>query len=61
MKRGNNPLRVLHLSGAIPKEGAGAGALLTHEALLRRGLDSRILFLKDPEADNDRRWSFTHL
>ncbi len=53
--------KVLHICAAIAKAGAGAGAVLTHEALLRRGVDSRILFLKDPTADGIRSFSFAHL
>lgn len=57
----NRRIRVLHLSGAIPREGAGAAALLTHEALLSLGVDSRILFLKDTEHDRKTRWSYHHM
>jgi glycosyltransferase involved in cell wall biosynthesis len=57
----NRRTKVLHITAAIAKAGAGAGAVLTHEALLRRGVDSRILFLKDPTADGTRSFSFAHL
>lgn len=53
--------KVLHICAPIASEGAGAAAVLTHEALLRRGVDSRILFLKETAADGTRSFSFAHL
>lgn len=39
-------MNVLHISAATSQSGAGAAALKTHEALLKCGVNSKILFLK---------------
>ena len=40
-------MKVLHLSGAPRGTGSGYAAVLTHQALLESGIDSRLLFLND--------------
>lgn len=39
-------MKVLHLSAASELTGAGKATLLTHHALLKEGIESRVLFLK---------------
>ncbi len=52
-------MKVLHVSSAGPDTGAGAAALLTHEALLRdQRVDSRILFLTQGQVKGPAAFSF---
>ncbi len=51
-------MKILHLSGANSKSGAGVAVVLTHEALLKLGVESKILFLVEEEVINDNIFSY---
>ena len=57
-------MKILHLSGASELSGAGKATFLTHHALLKQGLDSKVLFLKsklrEPEIHSYHHKSFFH-
>ena len=57
-------MKILHLSGASELSGAGKATFLTHHALLKQGLDSKVLFLKsklrEPEIHSYHHKSFAH-
>ena len=57
-------MKILHLSAASDSSGAGKATVLTHHALLKQGLDSKILFLKsnltEPGIHSYHNKSFSH-
>lgn len=57
-------MKILHLSAASDSSGAGKATVLTHHALLKQGLDSKVLFLKsklrEPEIHSYHHKSFFH-
>jgi glycosyltransferase involved in cell wall biosynthesis len=42
-------MRILHISAAHHKSGAGIAALLTHKALLKKGIESKLIFIENIE------------
>ena len=57
-------MKILHLSAASESSGAGKATILTHNALLKLGFESKILFLKsqlsEPRIHSYHRKSFAH-
>lgn len=51
--------KVLHISGASLQSGAGKGALNTHNALLKLGMKSKILFLVDQEDESKEIYNYS--
>lgn len=51
-------IKLLHISAAGPHSGAGGAALKLHLSLLRHGIDSRILFLKNNYDETQEVFSF---